>query len=113
MSNMHEEDTMMIAKFQLDARFGHKDEVLALMRSWSDKFGSKVGWTDDKVRMTTASVGAPESRIVLEVKVDDLAALNQAFDEIATMDGHAEWGKKLEPHMVSGSNRWEVYRVLD
>ena len=103
---------MMIAKWQLDARFGHKDEVIGLLKKWDDQFGSKLGWTANKVRMTTGAIGVAESRVVSEVEVKDLAELNEAFEKLKTLPGHAEWGKQLEPLIVSGSNRWEIFRVV-
>lgn len=54
---------MMIARWSIDARFGHKPAVLESMRGWMREFGSQIGWTDDKLRLLTGSVGAPESTI--------------------------------------------------
>ena len=103
---------MMIARWRIDARFGHKDEAIKLMQQWDKQFGSKVGWTPDKMRITTGSVGVAESAIVSEVQITDLAELNEAFDKLAKLEGHAEWGRQLEPHVVSGTNNWEVFRVI-
>lgn len=103
---------MMIARWRIDARFGHKEEAIKLMKQWDDEFGSKVGWTSEKMRLTTGSVGVAESAIITEVQIQDLAELNDAFDKISTLEGHAEWGRQLEPHVVSGTNNWEIYRVI-
>jgi len=103
---------MMIARWRIDARFGHKDEAIKLMQQWDTQFGSKVGWTPDKLRITTGSVGVAESAIVSEIQIKDLAELNEAFDKLAKLEGHAEWGRQLEPHVVSGTNNWEIYRVI-
>lgn len=103
---------MMIARWQIDARFGHKEEVTRSMKNWMEQFGTQIGWTADKVRLLTGSVGAPESRIISELQIKDLAELNAAWEKLGTLDGHAQWSKDLEPHIVSGSTKWEIFRVL-
>jgi hypothetical protein len=103
---------MMIARWRIDARFGHKQEAIELMKQWDQQFGAKIGWTSGKTRMTTGSVGVAESAIVTEVQINDLTELNEAFEKMARLDGHAEWGRRMEPHVVSGTNNWEVYRVI-
>lgn len=104
---------MMIARWSIDARFGHKAEALALMQQWLVEIGSQIGWTKANVKLLTGSVGANESLIVSEVAIQDLAELNAAWDKLATVAGHADWGKALEPHIVSGTPRWEVFRVIE
>ena len=34
------------------------------------------------------------------------------FAEIGKNNAHKQWGKDLEPYVVSGSPRWEVFRVV-
>ena len=45
--------------------------------------------------------------------IKDLTELNAAWEKLATLDGHKQWGKELEPFVVSGTNRWEIYRVIE
>jgi len=103
---------MMIARWQLDARFGHKNEVINLLKNWNEEFGTKIGWTADKTRITTGSIGVAESRVVSEIQIKDLAELSDAFEKLNGLDGHAEWGKRMEPLIVSGSTCWEIHRVI-
>lgn len=44
--------------------------------------------------------------------MEDLAELQRIWDKLATIPAHKEWSKALEPHVVSGTNRWEIYRVV-
>jgi len=44
--------------------------------------------------------------------IEDLAELNQVWDKLATIPAHQQWSKELEPHVVSGTSRWEIYRLL-
>jgi len=104
---------MIIARWRIDAKFGHKNDVIKSLKSWNDKYGAKLGWTPENTRMMTGSVGAAESTIITEVRLDDLSQLDRAWEKLAGMEGHAEWSRKLEPHVVSGTNQWEVYRVIE
>ena len=103
---------MIVARWHIDARFGHKRDVIESLETWFKTFGVEIGWTPDRVRLTTGSVGAAESLVVSEVTLDDLSALDASWNKLATLDGHAAWSRELEPHVVPGSNRWEVLRVL-
>jgi len=51
---------------------------------------------------------------VVEVNhsVESLAELEQFFDSISKIEAHKQWGKDLEPYVVSGSTYWNIYRVL-
>ena len=47
-----------------------------------------------------------------EMEIDNLTDLDGFFDKIATIQMHAEWGPKMGEVIVSGSTRWEVFRVV-
>ena len=49
---------MMIARWQIEARFGHKQTVIDSLKKWSAEIGVQIGWTEDKVRILTGSIGA-------------------------------------------------------
>ena len=72
----------------------------------------QAGFTADKMRLVTGSIGALEATIQLEHSVADLTELNQTWEKLATIAAHKQWSKDLEPHVVSGTNRWEIYRVV-
>jgi hypothetical protein len=103
---------MMIARWRIDARFGHKQQALDLLKKWAREIAPQIGWTGGKIRLTTGSIGALESTIESEVLVKDLAELNAAWDKLAGIPAHTSWGRELEPFIVSGTSRWEVLRVL-
>ncbi|MCA9521319.1 MAG: hypothetical protein KC609_10115 [Myxococcales bacterium] len=102
----------MIARWRIEARFGQKQAALSLMKEWMKEVGSAVGFGDKALRMVTGSIGALESTIETEFQVDSLAELEAAWAKMATMPGHAAWSKKLEPHIVSGTAHWQIFRVL-
>lgn len=103
---------MMIARWSIDAKFGHKPEVINQMKKWMSEIGSQVGWTADRVRLLNGSIGALESTIQTEIHIKDLTELNTAWDKLATIDMHKDWSRELEPHIVSGTQRWEIFRIV-
>lgn len=102
---------MIIARWKIDARFGHKGDVTDAMQWWINEIAPEIGWHDDKLRMMTGSVGANESAVVMEVELDSMTELDESWNQLRDMEKHREWGRDLEPNVVSGSHRWEVYRL--
>jgi len=82
------------------------------MQRWLQEVAPQAGFSVDKARLLTGSIGALEATIQLEHPVKDLSELNQAWEKLATIAAHKQWSKDLEPHVVSGTSRWEIYRVL-
>ncbi len=103
---------MMVARWSIDAKFGYKQNVVDLMQHWMREIAPQVGFTADKMRLLTGSIGALEATIQSEHLIEDLAELNQAWEKLAAIAAHKQWSKDLEPYVVSGTNRWEIYRVL-
>jgi len=104
---------MMIARWSIEARFGHKQIVVEQMKRWMQEIGSQIGWTEANTTLLTGSVGARESTIQTEIRIKDLAELSAAWDRLATIDSHKDWSKELEPYVVSGTPKWEIFRVIE
>jgi hypothetical protein len=60
----------------------------------------------------TGSIGAREATVVHEWAVGDLAELEKSWAALGKLDAHKTWGTQMEPYVVSGSSRWEVFRVV-
>lgn len=103
---------MMIARWSIDAKFGYKQNVIDLMQYWLSEIAPKIGFGADSTRLLTGSVGALEATLQIEHLVKNLGELDKAWAKLAKIDAHRKWGKDLEPHVVSGTSRWEVFRVL-
>jgi hypothetical protein len=103
---------MMVARWSIDARFGYKQNVVDAMKRWMRDIAPQVGIVEERTRLLTGSVGALEATVQSEHLIDDLAELNRIWDKLATLPAHQQWGKDLEPHVVSGTSRWEIFRVL-
>ncbi|MGX5802164.1 hypothetical protein ACWGS9_13050 [Bradyrhizobium sp. Arg314] len=104
---------MFSARWQIDAKFGHKQTALELMRKWEREIGSQVGLADLKFRLMTGSIGAREATIESHHEVESLAQLEELFAKIAKIDAHAKWGKELEPYVVSGTSLWQIFRIVE
>lgn len=103
---------MLLARWQVDARFGQKQAVIEMLRKWAREVAPEIGWTEDRGRLLSGSIGAREATVEHEWVVDDLAALGQAWEALGHMEAHRDWGRALEPLVVSGSARWQVLRIV-
>ncbi len=102
----------MVARWSIDAKFGYKQNVVDLMQRWLKEIAPQAGIKTDQARLLTGSIGALEATIQSEHVIEDLTELNQVWNKLATIPAHKLWGKELEPFVVSGTSRWEIYRVL-
>jgi len=103
---------MMVARWSIDAKFGYKQNAIDLMKRWERDIAPQAGLAPDRLRLVTGSVGALESTIQSEVLVQDLAELNQMWEKLGAIAAHQQWSKEMEPFVVSGTNRWEIYRII-
>ncbi|MBX6426491.1 MAG: hypothetical protein IRZ09_11290 [Variibacter sp.] len=103
---------MFIARWCIDARFGHKQTVIDLLQKWEREIGREVGTAEMKMQILTGSIGAREATVETNHTVESLAQLEQFFASLAKMDAHKQWGKDMEPYVVSGSAYWSIYRVV-
>ena len=104
---------MMIARWHFEAKFGHKQEAIALGKEWDEQIGKQTDLDVEGSRTVTGSVGAKEAAVQVDYQIEGLAELQEFFDKIATIKMHEEWGKRMGEVIVSGSTYWEVFRVVD
>lgn len=78
----------MIARWRIDARFGHKQAVIDSVKTWSREIGSQIGWTKDELRIASGSIGALESTIEMDVMVQDLTELNASRNKLVSIPAH-------------------------
>ncbi len=103
---------MFVAKRQIEARFGYEQAALNSMKKRLEEAGSQVGWKPDKVRLITGSIGANGSTIETEVKIKELRELDEAWAKLAKLKAHKKWGKEFEKYVVSGTARWQIFRIV-
>ncbi|ESY49047.1 hypothetical protein X744_28480 [Mesorhizobium sp. LNJC372A00] len=107
---------MFSARWQIDAKFGHKQTVLDLLKKWEREIGSigsQVGIADLEFQIMTGSIGAREATVESHHQVESLAQLEGFFARIGKIDAHAKWGKEMEPYVVSGTSLWNIYRIVE
>lgn len=104
---------MFSARWQIDAKFGHKQTVLDMMRQWERDIGSQVGLANFKFQIMTGSIGAREATVESHMQVESLAQLEEFFAKIAKIEAHAKWGKEMEPYVVSGTSFWQIFRIVE
>jgi len=103
---------MMVARWHIHAKFGHKPVVISYLKHWFEEIGVQIGWSHDKVRILTGSVGAKESEIISEVEISGLAELDESWNKLGEIEAHKAWSVEMEPHVVSGTQYWEIMRVI-
>ncbi len=103
---------MMIARWQFLARFGRKEEAINLIKEWNEQIGSQTNIQVRDERIVTGSVGASEGLVETEFEIEDLKELDEFFSKIAGLKMHKDWGRKMGEVIVSGSTKWEIFRVV-
>ena len=84
-----------------------------MQKEWDEQIGSQTDIDISKIRTVTGSVGAKEAVIQSEMEIANLAELDAFFEKIASIEMHADWGKRFSEVVVSGSTYWEVFRVVE
>lgn len=102
---------MLIARWQIDARFGHKQKVIDSIKAWSDEIAPRIGLT--KGALLTGSIGVLEATVEHNWEVESLDELERAWARLGGIPEHAQWSKDLEPWVVSGTARWSVLRKVE
>lgn len=103
---------MFVARWRVDARFGHKQQVVGALKTWTRDIAPLAGLMEPRSEMLSGSIGALEATVEQNWRLDNLAELEKAWAKLSDLEVHRKWGEGLEPHVVSGTSRWEVFRVI-
>lgn len=104
---------MFIARWIVEIRFGQKDNFMRVLRTFKTELGADFGQDMSKVRWLNASIGGPESRYEQEFEVGSLQELEDFWGRVGKSQVYAGVSKELAELIIPGSNRWEVFRVVD
>ena len=104
---------MYVARWHLTAQFGQKDETLKLLQRWEIDVAHRIGWRPGSLRFVAGSIGAGDTEIEMEVKIDSLTDLEAAWADMGRVPYQAEYQKKLSELIVGGSSRWTIHRVIE
>jgi hypothetical protein len=102
---------MFVAAWSFDLQFGSREEAMRVLQQFmpqvSEAFRAKAS------RMLLGSIGAPESRVVIQHDFASLADLEASWEALRGQGAmFKEWVGAIKPHIVAGTPRWEIYRVL-
>ena len=104
---------MIVCQWHLDVTYGRQREALAVMRAWgAEKFASSEFRRARGSRLLCGLIGPSASHIVDEYEFESLADFEAALAGMsaAQFRRHSE---ALAPFVVSGSQHWVVYRVVE
>jgi len=105
---------MFIAAWSFDLQYGTRDEALRALRESKSMVESVQGWKSKRSRLLSGSIGAPESRMIIEHEFASLADLESSWEALhKNASTFQNLVKQLKGVMVGGSPRWEIYRVMD
>ncbi len=104
---------MYLVRWQLQVRFGHLKEVLGILRQWEVDVGQRVGWRASNIRVLQGMLGASQSTVELETRTDNLSDLESSWKDMEKSPHHQEAMKSLERFVVSGTDCWSVYNIVE
>jgi hypothetical protein len=81
----------------------------AQLAEWVTTVASQAGVAAGDARLLASQLGAPESRLELELSFASLAELEAFFAALPVAD-HVAWGARLAPVVCDGSPVWHVMR---
>lgn len=90
----------------------NRKQSIDLIEEWNTQIGAQTNIDLSAARIITGSVGASEGLVENELEIDSLKDLDDFFAKIASIKMHSEWGRKMGEVIVSGSTRWEVFKVV-
>ena len=99
----------IIARFSFDVHFGKKTEFLKLSKKF-EQLERDMGFP--KAQMLIGSIGAPESRVEINYRFDNIAALENVWNKLND-PRMPEYQKEMAPFIVPGSHRWDVLRIQE
>jgi len=96
------------ARWVVDARFGGRGAAVGMLQEWArgPGRGAPAGG-----RLLAGHVGAPESRLELELEFASLADF-EGFLQGVPGDEHRAWAERFQPLVEGGGARWEVWHQV-
>jgi hypothetical protein len=104
---------MFIASWSFDVQYGTREEAIRVLKE-ANAIVQKAGWRAKQTRVLNGSIGAPESRFLIEHEFESLADLEASWQSLQSRaDDFKRMVGQMKSFILSGSPRWEIYRVLD
>jgi hypothetical protein len=104
---------MVVCQWHLDIPYGKQSQAVTVMRAWGkEKFTSSEFRRAKGARLLVGFLGPSASHIVDEYLFESLADFEAALAGMGQPQ-FKQHSDALAPFIVPGSQRWEVYRVLE
>ena len=103
---------MFIARWEFSCRFGKVDDCISILRKWEMDVGDRAGWRAGAVRLLTGFLGANDSQVEFEARVDSLSDLEGVWADLERNPHHREYMKQLEQVIQTGTSKWSVLREV-
>ncbi len=96
------------ARWVVDARFGGRGAAVGMLQEWArgPGRGAPAGG-----RLLAGHVGAPESRLELELEFASLADFESFLQGVPGAE-HRAWAERFQPLVEGGGARWEVWHQV-
>jgi len=100
---------MFVIRSIAQAKSQRRDEAVGIMKEMVAEAGKALGWP--ATRISTGSVGVPDSTIVMETEVESLAQFEKLLDAMNSWSGMQKYGPKFAEFGIDGTHRFEIFRV--
>lgn len=100
---------MFLIRSISQAQSGRRDDAVALMKAFAAEAHKELG--SPEARILTGSIGPADSTVVMERVLESLAAFEQDLAKINKWPGMQRYGQKFGELFISGSHRFEIYRI--
>jgi hypothetical protein len=103
---------VFICQWHLDISYGRQSEVVRIMKAWGEeKFASSEFKRARSSRLLVGHVGVSASHVVDEYEFETLADFEAALAGMSAPE-FRQHSDSLAPHIIPGSQKWLVYRVV-
>eukprot|EP00656_Telonema_subtile_P005254 TRINITY_DN12388_c0_g1_i2.p2 TRINITY_DN12388_c0_g1~~TRINITY_DN12388_c0_g1_i2.p2 ORF type:complete len:131 (-),score=43.83 TRINITY_DN12388_c0_g1_i2:226-618(-) len=105
----------IIARWSFQAQFGMRSQAVELAQEWVSSFGVRAGLDKSKTTIYAGGIGNPTSLVELNTQFNSMSELETFFDSFHKQElraPQAQWARKLEKAVVSGTPTWEVLHPI-
>lgn len=100
---------MFLVRSIMQAQSGRRDDAVATAKAFAAEAHKEVGMP--QARILTGSIGPADSTVVMETVVESLAAFESNLEKTNKWAGMERFGQKFSELFISGTHRFEIYRI--
>lgn len=103
---------MFACQWHFDIPFGTQKEALEIVRQYGEAMSKSLGMPQmQNERVMVGHIGPSPSHVVVESIVSSLAEWEKMMQDVGS-GKYQEFATKMQKFIVPGSQRWEVYRIV-